>query len=168
MRALFTRCREPCSQGVESLVHKVMRALFTRWWEPCSQGDNYKQQSPRVAKSSSVSCEIARIVWNPTVDHCVHKSPSTTSYPSPYILKVYFIIIFTPSLVLPNDLFPLCVNDQRDAQFFNQFLFNIFFCLLYMFRTNLVVHQEHGIIYSITQFGTIGTTVQASLAVMKL
>ena len=33
-----------------------------------------------------------------------------------------------------------------------------------MFRTNLVVHhQEHGIIYCITQFGTIGTIVQASL-----
>ena len=29
-----------------------------------------------------------------------------------------------------------------------------------MFRTNLVVHhQEHGIIYCITQFGTIGTVV---------
>ena len=38
------------------------------------------------------------------------------------------------------------------------------FCLPYMFRTNLVVHhQEHGIIYCITQFGTIGTIVQASL-----
>ena len=34
-----------------------------------------------------------------------------------------------------------------------------------MFRKNLVVHhQEHGIIYCITQFGTIGTIVQASLA----
>ena len=33
-----------------------------------------------------------------------------------------------------------------------------------MFRTNLVVHhQEHGIIYCITQFGTIGTIVQASI-----
>ena len=33
-----------------------------------------------------------------------------------------------------------------------------------MFRTILVVHhQEHGIIYCITQFGTIGTIVQASL-----
>ena len=29
-----------------------------------------------------------------------------------------------------------------------------------MFRTNLVVrHQEHGIIYCITQFGTVGTIV---------
>ena len=33
------------------------------------------------------------------------------------------------------------------------------FCLLYMFLTNLVVHQEHGIIYCITQFGTVGTIV---------
>ena len=34
-----------------------------------------------------------------------------------------------------------------------------------MFRTKLVVHhQEHGIMYCITQFGTIGTIVQASLA----
>ena len=33
-----------------------------------------------------------------------------------------------------------------------------------MFRTNLVVHhQKQGIIYCITQFGTIGTIVQASL-----
>ena len=33
-----------------------------------------------------------------------------------------------------------------------------------MFRTNLVVHHhEHGIIYCITQFGTIGTIVQSSL-----
>ena len=37
-----------------------------------------------------------------------------------------------------------------------------------MFRTNLVVHhQEHGVIYCITQFGTIGTIVQASLAAMQ-
>ena len=33
-----------------------------------------------------------------------------------------------------------------------------------MFPTNLVVHnQEHGIIYCITQFGTIGTIVPAQL-----
>ena len=38
-----------------------------------------------------------------------------------------------------------------------------------MFRKNLVVHQqEHGRIYCITQFGTIGTIVQASLAAKKL
>ena len=43
----------------------------------------------------------------------------------------------------------------------NQFLFHSFFlCVLYMFRKNLVVHhQERGIIYCITQFGTIGTIV---------
>ena len=51
---------------------------------------------------------------------------------------------------------------------YNQFFFFNFystvFCLLYTFRTNLVVHHhEHGIIYCITQFGTIGTIVQASL-----
>ena len=49
-----------------------------------------------------------------------------------------------------------------------QFLFHSFFCLLYMFQRNLVVHhQQHGIIYCITQFGTIGTIVQASLAVSR-
>ena len=43
---------------------------------------------------------------------------------------------------------------------YNQF-YSTVFCLLYMFRTNLVVHhQERGIIYCITQFCTI---VQASL-----
>ena len=47
--------------------------------------------------------------------------------------------------------------------YYNQFYHTVF-CLLYMFRTNLVVHhQEHGIIYYITQFGTIGTIVQARL-----
>ena len=38
-----------------------------------------------------------------------------------------------------------------------------------MFRMNLVVHHyEHGVIYCITQFGTIGTIVQASPAALKL
>ena len=42
----------------------------------------------------------------------------------------------------------------------NQFLAHVFICLLYMFRTSLVVHhQEHGIKYCITQFGIIGTIV---------
>ena len=37
------------------------------------------------------------------------------------------------------------------------------FCLLNMFRTNLVVHyQEHGIMYCVIQFGTIGTVVLAA------
>ena len=36
-----------------------------------------------------------------------------------------------------------------------------------MFRTNLVVyHQEHRIIYCITQFGTIGTIVQAIVPIV--
>ena len=47
---------------------------------------------------------------------------------------------------------------------YNQF-YSTIFCLLYMFRTNLVIHhQEHSIIYCITQFGTI---VQASVATLK-
>ena len=47
---------------------------------------------------------------------------------------------------------------------YNQF-YSTVFCLLYVFRTNLVVHhQQHGIIYCITQFGTI---VQASLAASR-
>ena len=50
---------------------------------------------------------------------------------------------------------------------YNQF-YSTDFCLLYMFRTNLVVHhQELGIVYYITQFGTVGTIVQASLAASK-
>ena len=48
-------------------------------------------------------------------------------------------------------------NEMHNS--YNHFLFHSF-CLLYMFRTNLIVHhQEHGIIYCITQFGTIGTIV---------
>ena len=38
-----------------------------------------------------------------------------------------------------------------------------------MLRTNLVIHhQKHGIIYCITQFGTIGTIVQVRLAAARL
>ena len=52
--------------------------------------------------------------------------------------------------------------------FYNQFLFHGFFCLLYMFRKKLIVHhQEHSIIYCITQFGTIAKILQASLAALK-
>ena len=58
-----------------------------------------------------------------------------------------------------------CVNDQRDAQFLYSILFHNF-CLLCIFRTNLVVqHQEHGMIYCTTQFGTIDTMVQACTVV---
>ena len=47
-----------------------------------------------------------------------------------------------------------CVNDQRDAQFLQSILVHNF-CLLYMFRMNLVVHhQEHKIMYCIKQIGT--------------
>ena len=53
-------------------------------------------------------------------------------------------------------------NEIRSS--YNQF-YSTVFRLHYVFRTNLVVHrQEHGIIYCITQFGTIGTIVQASAA----
>ena len=49
---------------------------------------------------------------------------------------------------------------------YNQFLIPQFFCLLYIFRTKLVVHhQEHDIIYVL--HCTIGTIVQASLAALK-
>ena len=59
----------------------------------------------------------------------------------------------------------LITNEMHNS--YNQFSFHNF-CPLYMFRTNLVVHhQKHGIMYCITQFGTIGTIVQASPAVLK-
>ena len=47
----------------------------------------------------------------------------------------------------------LMTNEMHNS--YNQ-IYSTVFCLLYMFRTNLVVHhQQHGIIYCITQFGTI-------------
>ena len=47
---------------------------------------------------------------------------------------------------------------------YNQ-IYSTVFCLLYMFRTNLVIHHhEHGIIYCITQFDTI---MQESLSALK-
>ena len=53
-------------------------------------------------------------------------------------------------------------NEMHNS--YNQF-YSTVFRPLYMFRTNLDVHhQERDIIYCITQFGTIGTIVQASLA----
>ena len=48
-----------------------------------------------------------------------------------------------------------CVTDQEMHNSYNQF-YSTVFCLLYMFRTNLVVHhQERGKIYCITQFGLV-------------
>ena len=44
-------------------------------------------------------------------------------------------------------------NEMHNS--YKQF-YSVVFCLLYMFRTKLVVHpQEHGVIYCITLFGTI-------------
>ena len=69
------------------------------------------------------------------------------------ILQCINVTLCVPCIILQ------CVNDQRDAQFLYSILFHNF-CLLYMFRKNLVVHhQEHSIMYCITQFGTIGTLV---------
>ena len=46
------------------------------------------------------------------------------------------------------------VNGQRDAEFIIINFYSTVFCLLYMFRTKLVVHhQEHCIMHCITQFG---------------
>jgi hypothetical protein len=55
----------------------------------------------------------------------------------------------------------LMTNELHNS--YNQF-YSTVFCLLYMFRTNLVFHhQKHGVIYCVTQFVTIGTIVQANL-----
>ena len=64
------------------------------------------------------------------------------------------LTLYVPCIILQ------CVyKPTRCTNSYNQFYSTVFF-LLYMFRTNLVVHhQEHGIIYCITQFGTIGTIV---------
>ena len=52
-----------------------------------------------------------------------------------------------------------CVNDQQDAQTLILNFYSTVFCLLYMFRTNLVVHhQEHGIIYCIAPFSERSST----------
>ena len=59
----------------------------------------------------------------------------------------------------------LMTNEMH--KFYNQILFHSF-CLLYMFRKNLVGHhQEHSIIYCITQFGTIDTIYYAVLLMMN-
>ena len=61
----------------------------------------------------------------------------------------------------------LCVNDQRDANSYNQFLSHSF-CMLYMFRTNLVVHhQEHGIIYCTDCTKLCNTVYYAGLLMMN-
>ena len=47
----------------------------------------------------------------------------------------------------------LITNEMHN--YYNQF-YSTVFCLLYMFRTNLFVHQhKHKIMYCITHFGTI-------------
>ena len=55
----------------------------------------------------------------------------------------------------------LMTNKMHNS--YNEF-YSTVLCLLYTFRTNAVVHhQEHSIIYCITQFGTIGTILQPSV-----
>ena len=45
----------------------------------------------------------------------------------------------------------LMTNEMHNS--YEQFFYSTVFCLLYMLRTNLVVHhQEHGIIHCITQY----------------
>ena len=52
----------------------------------------------------------------------------------------------------------LMTNEMHNS--YNQFLFHSF-CLLYMFRTNLVVHhQEHCIIYCITQYNRYNRAIR--------
>ena len=72
------------------------------------------------------------------------------------IYRFFLKIFFAKYSYLPCNV--LITNAMNNSC--NQFLFHSVL-LLYMFRTNLVVHhQENGIIYCITQFGTI---VQTSL-----
>ena len=60
-----------------------------------------------------------------------------------------------------NTLSLQCVNDQRDAQFLQPFFYSTVFCLLYVFRTNLFVHhQEHSIIYCITQYNRYNRAIR--------
>ena len=48
---------------------------------------------------------------------------------------------------------PMCLITNKMHSSYNHFLFHSFFCLLYMFRTNLVVHhQKHGIMYCVIQY----------------
>ena len=58
-------------------------------------------------------------------------------------------------------LYVLINNEMHNSC--NQFLHSTVFCLLYMFRTNLVVHyQEHRIIYCITQYNRYNRAGQSS------
>ena len=51
----------------------------------------------------------------------------------------------------------LMTNEMHSS--YNQFLFHSF-CLLYMFRTSLVRHQEHGIMYCITQYNRCNRAIR--------
>ena len=58
----------------------------------------------------------------------------------------------------------LMTNEMHSS--YNQFLFHSF-CLLYMFRTNLVDHhQEHGVIYCITQYNRYNHAVSTIVPIV--
>ena len=64
---------------------------------------------------------------------------------------------FRLSQVRLGQVSELMTNEMHNS--YNQF-YSTIFCLLYMFRTNLVVrHQEHGIIYCITQYNRYNRAV---------
>ena len=57
----------------------------------------------------------------------------------------------------------LMTNEMHNS--YNQFLFHSFFCLLYMFRKNLILHhQQHGVIYCITQYSRFNRAGESRLA----
>ena len=80
--------------------------------------------------------------------------PKTVLSSYQYLSHLCFAVnIFTRNLTLCVLCIILqCVMTNEMHNSYNQF-YSTIFCLLYMFRTNLVVHhQKHGIIYCITQY----------------
>jgi len=86
--------------------------------QPTNQLTNCMEQNPSSeAKSQSANQEIPRLLWNPKVHYCVHKSLSLVpilsqihsvhTFPH-YFPKIHSNIISTPYLCLnsPSGIFP--------------------------------------------------------------
>ena len=164
---------QPLSQNVQG--DRQFSAFCTWWWQAkCNSVPRYSLNNVKLKAKLSLCL----------IKHYAIKSYGGVRYISKRYLKCVYAYVETTSILMwrcvyrasyCNVLMWRCVNRASYCNVlmtnemhnsYNQFFYSTVFCLLYMFRKNLVVHhQEHHIIYCITQFGTI---VQASLAAMKL
>ena len=135
------------------------------WRSPCSSEDSDALGSPLPLPLRVMVMFCTLTFYNTIVLFFSPNSSISFWFPSEtvnYSCSEHVIMLIWRCVYHASYCSVLMTNEMHSSH--NQF-YSTVFCLLYMFRTNLVVHhQERGLIHCITQSGTI---VQASLAALK-